>query len=87
MANINKNNVEKMFARLCEALGKTIGTATGDWRLDYNSTYGGFVIEEITGDGGTVSHPLGHSRRNTREFYNACHFAIMALQIKTGENL
>lgn len=66
----------------------TYGSAThttipGGWALDYNPTYGGYVVEEISSDPAehpgelmdgrrysatSVSMPFGYTRRSAREF-------------------
>lgn len=63
-----------MFFRLLNA------TRTKEkWMLDYNATYGGYVIEQIEQLSG-VSHPLGSRRRSTREMYLSMLMTCQALE-------
>lgn len=52
------------------ANGQTFSTIPGGWALDYNPTYGGCVIEELSPTPGEtwISHPFGSTRRSPREF-------------------
>lgn len=49
---------------------RIITTIPGGWTLDYNPTYGGCVIEELSPNPGEtwISHPFGSTRRSPREF-------------------
>lgn len=47
-----KKILESKFRVLCKQLNKTIGHKKGDWNLDNNPTYGGYVIVEYMEDGG-----------------------------------
>lgn len=49
------------------------------YHLDYNSTYGGYMIEKIVNPSGGVDHPLGARRRSLSEMYDAMQFAYMTL--------
>jgi hypothetical protein len=55
-------------------------TIPGGWALDWNSTYGGGVIEELLSGRTGVTRPLGSRRRNAREFCDAVHFALNVLR-------
>lgn len=70
------------FNRLIETIGGRIATDYNDvgaYRLDWNATYGGGIIERISNPQGGVSQPFGHMRMNAREFYFAVHLAINAM--------
>lgn len=76
-------DAEEYFERLVRAKGKRIAKSYNDvgaWRLDYNPTYGGVVIEEIINEQGGVDMPLGYSRQSPREF---CEFVDKALKFET----
>jgi hypothetical protein len=60
--------------------GNENSARVGAWGLDYNPTYGGFVIEEIFNEGGGVSQPFGSMRRSARDFCDAVYFAENALR-------
>jgi hypothetical protein len=52
------------------ANGQTFSTIPGGWALDYNPTYGGCVVQELSPNPGEtwVRSPLGDRRRSPREF-------------------
>jgi hypothetical protein len=82
-----RTDAEGAFQRLAEALHKPTdcwiegGKArVGAWRLDYNPTYGGAVIEEMMNEGGGVRRPLGDYRMSPREFYYAVRMSLDALR-------
>ncbi len=78
-----RKDAEACFKRLCETLDKRIATSYNDvgaWSLDHNATYGGYVVDEITTDGGGISKPLGDRRRPAREFCEAVWFALRVLE-------
>ena len=80
-----KAQVDRVFARLLEVLGKRLAKSykdVGGWQLDYNPTYGGYMIEEIHNDKGGVCTPMGQRRMPAREFHEALHFAISAVVTK-----
>lgn len=79
-----KGNVESAFKYLCQALGKRIATKYNDvgaWRLDHMAGYGGWNIEQISNEGGAVSHPFGSDRMQAEAMYNACWMAIRAVEM------
>lgn len=77
MERYTKRDAEKAFERLLTLTGKHAGpwNEVGAWQLDYNGTYGGYVVVEITSEGGGQTHPLGDMRRNARDFCSAVNFA------------
>lgn len=80
-----KADAESAFTALALACGKRVATSYNDvgaWRLHYEATGGGYNIEEIIGTHGSVCHPLGRRRRDAREFYGLCWFAIWALEAR-----
>jgi hypothetical protein len=68
----------------------------GAWILDHNSVYGGYVIEAYVSDSPprderkqaytAVTRPMGDTRRNARDFADACHFAARAIEAARGGN-
>jgi len=69
---------------LMVALGKQWAgghSDVGGWILDYNTIYGGCVIEEIVNVGGGVRRPLISNRLPPREFCEAIRFALCVLDI------
>lgn len=59
--------------------------AVGAWCLDYAGVYGGFVVHEISNEGGGVGTPLGHLRRNARDFCDAVRFALDAMACQPSD--
>ena len=94
---ITHSHVKGMAKRLGRVMGKKWGhykkigkgknakykVVSGAWELNYNPTYGGWIIEEIdpdrTGSSGT-SQPLISARLSTKEFYYACWMAARAIE-------
>lgn len=58
----------------------------GAWKLDYNSIYGGYQIQEVDNDAGGVSCPLGHKRFKAAQFLEMLIFAREALRLKSKLN-
>ena len=74
-------------------MGKKIGGYTklksgkykanvGNWTLSHNSTYGGYVIEQIYNAAGGVSQPFGSRRYKPTQFIEMMRFAMDALEVK-----
>lgn len=95
MSRTSRKEVDAVFERLCNSVGVTplfvensntyrrdnagnLHHAAG-WSLDYNPTYGGYVIRGHSGEGTGESEPMGSSRMSAGEFVRAMHFAIRAL--------
>jgi hypothetical protein len=79
-----KKDVEGRFEMFAHACGKRIATSYNDvgaWRLDENTVYGGWNIEEIHNKGGGVSHPFGPMRHKSSEFVAMMSFAMDAIAI------
>ena len=86
-------NARAAFARLHKAFnkdpwkweprkdGKGMQCNVGAWRLDYNPTYGGCIVEEAYNDGGAVTHPFGEGRKSPAEFVACVNFALYALDM------
>ncbi len=83
MDRITRKNVEGLFETLCKAMGKRIATDYNDvgaWGLEYIACYGGWVIYEITSEGGAQRHPIVDNRNTNREMWEAMRFALRAME-------
>ena len=81
------NDAKRCAKNLADKLGKQLGdcweenpegglkSKIGCWNLDYNTIYGGAVINEIVNEGGAIRQPFGYMRRGPREFCNSVDFA------------
>ena len=86
-------DAEKATARLAKALGKEaegcwkrdksgkLKSKVGCWTMDYNSIYGGAVINEMANESGGVREPFGSMRRKPREFVDSVNMAVTAVEI------
>lgn len=81
---ITKPMIRNAFLNLLRNLGKVEGYEAGEWGLDYNSIYGGWVVVEYMQKGGE-HHPLLKKRLPTSQFYDALHMANLALELKQRE--
>lgn len=79
MDRYTRKDAETALARLAEACKREIGYGIGQWHLDYNSTYGGYVVHQVVTEGGGVATPFGSRRRTAREFCSAVSFAYGAV--------
>ncbi len=78
-------DAEQCFENLLRTLGRHRARSYNDiggWKLDYNPTYGGVVIEEIVNEGGGITHPLIPTRLTPREFCQTVNFTIHALRLR-----
>ena len=76
---ITKADVERRFESFLNATNRRkakTGSDVGGYYLDYNPTYGGYVINRIVNKGGGVSNPFGMTRRSGRELIDAMGFAL-----------
>lgn len=79
----SKALVQSAFARLAEACGKRIATGPGDagaWEL--HRAFNGWEIREIVTPGGGYRMPLGDRQLSASAMYDACHFAIRAIEAR-----
>lgn len=82
---ITKKEVYGMFRRFLSVIGEREAQKfndTGGFNLDHNATYGGYMIEKIGCDRGSVDHPFCSKRMNASEMYNALYFATCAFEFK-----
>jgi len=72
---------DRWFRELAQTLGKDVAEGNdrlkvGAWRLDFNSCYGGGVIEEIYNESGGVTRPLTDHRLSPWNFGVMCQVVI-----------
>ena len=82
---ITKKDVQGVFKRFLKALGGRLAVNykdQGAFDLEYNTEYGGWLVEEITGDMGAIDHPFLNVRLTTKEMYWALLMASRALEYK-----
>ncbi len=72
------------FMHLAKMLGKQIGHDLGNWRLDYVSVYGGYIIEETMESGG-IHHPLINRRLKKAEMQAALDMALAIKRLEEQE--
>ncbi len=80
---ITAKQVEGLFHTFAKACGKRVALShldVGGWQIDYNSAYGGWLIEEVTNSSGALSDVLGSTRRPTTEMWYTMHFALRAIE-------
>lgn len=91
---ITKKDALRCFERLADMMGKkaqgdcwqrdkdgTLKAKVGCWHLDH-STYGGYVVEEMTNEKGGVTQPFGAIRRSARDFCDAVSMIGYAMDYK-----
>src|SRR6185295_8196838 len=72
-----------MFSRYVKAIGGHVADSyndVGGFTLDHNSVYGGWLIEQIGCENGSVNHPFGSRRMKIGELYEALSFAIYSIE-------
>lgn len=77
MDKITKAMVETQFERFLVALNLRKATSyndVGGYSLDFQSAYGGYVIEVVNNSSGGIDHPFGHGRRKTKEMFDVLQF-------------
>ena len=78
-----KSQILSSFQHYLDAIGKRPARSyddVGGWELDFNPTYGGYVIYEVANTGGGQRHPLGSSRMKPSVFYDALWFATRSIE-------
>jgi hypothetical protein len=91
MARTTRKHVESAFDYFLSVIGGSrhewtrtddgCNVATpGGYNLDYNPTYGGYVIGKIVNEAGGESRPFGDSRRSAGEMYDTLHFAVSVVR-------
>lgn len=71
-----QKDARQAFLHLCALMNKNVtlydraikDSQIGTWTLDCNTTYGGYVVEEICNDAFGVRRPFGDYRVSAREF-------------------
>jgi hypothetical protein len=76
-----KTQAHEAFELLARRLGKnTTPGEIGRWRLEFSS-YGGYVITQLSNNGGGESCPFGEQRRSAKDFCSHVHFTLRALEL------
>lgn len=86
MERTTKAHVQSAFSRLAEVCGKRIASSfddVGAWQL--HRSFNGWEIQEITTASGAISHPLGDRQLSASAMYDACWFAIRAIEAKEAQ--
>ena len=94
MERTTKAEVNQAFESLALALGKstqpydkvTRKAIAGAWYLDHNGVYGGYIVYEMDNERGGVSEPMNRRRMPSREFVQACRFAVDAIRLFKREH-
>lgn len=77
MDKITKAMVGTQFERFLENLGLRKANSwndVGGYSLDYQSSYGGYVINVVHNEHGGIDCPFGHGRRSTKEMFDVLQF-------------
>lgn len=74
-----RSELDSLLGYLAGACGRTVGYGIGEWSLDNNPVYGGYVIVEILNVGRAETHPFGDRRRSPREMADCMRFASSAI--------
>lgn len=78
---VKESEVRAVFERFCKVYGFKIAESwndVGGLRLDHASVYGGWTIQKIESDGGSVSCPFGYERKSSSDFVDMMRFSISA---------
>lgn len=98
MSRVTQNQVNEVLRQFARAMGRSTvvwkrnedgngyTANVGAWFLDYNPTYGGYVIQEMFNDGGAVALPLTENRMSGSEIIQAMRFAMRCIQIKETDD-
>lgn len=87
---ITKDMVNTQFQRFLASNNLHQATDYKDidgYSLDFNSYYGGYVIECIVNSGGAVSCPFGYERRSIKEMYGVLQFWNTMEHLKSTKQL
>ena len=98
MSRVTQSQVNEVFKHFAKTMGRSTvawersedgngyTANVGAWILDYNPTYGGYVINEMFNDGGAVTLPLTETRMSGSEIVQAMRFAMRCIQIKETDD-
>jgi len=81
MARVTRKEVQATFRHWLSVIGHHEATSfhdVGAYRLDQNSSYGGWRIERIVNQHGGVSE-VNYGRMPGQQFINAMHFACASI--------
>jgi hypothetical protein len=71
----------KKLQFLCDKLGKQIGYEKGQWFLDHNATYGGYIVVEMMERKGE-HHPLLRKRLPAAQMSDCLDIALYTLNYR-----
>jgi hypothetical protein len=80
MRRITRKDLTVELETLCQKMGKTVGYLPGNWNLDYNAIYGGYILTEYMEKGGE-HHPLLRNRLPAGQMYDCLRMAIDVLSL------
>ena len=83
---ISEKDVRELFVLFCKEFNFPIMTRAreeGHYFINTNFTYGGHIICSLR-EGGGERNPFGCDRKNSREMYDAMHFALNVKYEKDG---
>ena len=89
MARTTKREVEGAFAALLRAVNGRKAESYNDvgaYDLTHNGTYGGYVIERVHDEHGSISRPFGDQHRPAGEMYDTLWFAVNAIREANGKD-
>ena len=87
MARTTKEQLQNKFEQFVKAVGGKVASEYNDeggYSLDNQPIYGGWVVEQVVNDAGSIHHPFGPARKKAGELWDALDFAIRAIEIKEG---
>lgn len=88
--NNSRHRTLLAFGRWLAAFGLRAATKwndVGGYLLDYNPTYGGYVVRQIINSSGAVTEPLGSMRRTPTVMAETLDFATLSQQECQSEAL
>ncbi len=82
---ISRKALHLLFVQYIQAIGGHLALHINDvagFDLNYVKEYGGWLIEQIACENGSVNHPFGSRRISTTELYYTLKFALTSMQYK-----
>jgi len=80
--------VSEVFEMFCRAIGKRVAKTWNDvgaWKMDHTREYGGYAVQEILDEKGSVTMPIGDERLKPTEFVERMRFALRWLEQKQSD--
>lgn len=84
MVTIGKQDVEDIIQRINRKLPQVSGTTKREFKADYISQYGGWLVYYYN-DTGRATAPIGHSRVSHKEIYRFFEGVEFSLDRLTGQ--